>query len=84
MDLYRDGHLSHMRRGLRRRIYRLLERRMIRNGFRQEYFQHLCGGACLRLLHRLLFLRYGAHAQYRSIMRRYKGNDLVYLISQSP
>jgi hypothetical protein len=71
--------LSHNGRVLRRRIYRILERRMIRKGFREEHFRHLCGGACLRLQHRLLFLRYGVHAQYRSTMRRYKGNDLVYL-----
>ena len=61
MVLWYFAWLSHRERLLRRRIYRIFERRIIRKGFRQEHFRHLCGGACLRFQHHLLFLRYGVH-----------------------
>jgi hypothetical protein len=69
---------SHRKRDLRRRIYRLLERRIAKRGFRQELFRHLCGGPCLRFQHRLLFLRAGAYREYRLTMRRFRKSPLVY------
>lgn len=69
---------SHGQRAVRRRIYHLLERRIVQQGFRPEHFRHLCGGACLRFQHRLLFRRHGVGSGYRATMKRYRGQPVVY------
>ena len=70
---------SHRQRFLRRRVYKLLERRLIRTGLQQDAFKHLCGGPCLRFQHQLLFMRYGKYHDYGTVMRSLQKNEFVFL-----
>ena len=63
---------------VRLRIYSLLQRRFERDGFKYVHFESLSGGACLRLQHRLWFLRNGVYEEYSRTMSLYKSRQVMY------